>query len=98
MKVVASISPSRYLVEVSGYELQALSGLTTHTENWKIGTDVEVMKSVGFLRDLRTKEEQVRVGVAAMSAIGEMLLQGLPTFIVCPPPAPEEETVRGDPS
>lgn len=95
MKIIGASSHSRYIVEVAGYELQALSGLSVHPDQWKIGTEIEVMKSVHFLRDLRSKEEAVRNGVKAMTALGEMLSKGIPSFIVSPP---EEETVRGDPS
>lgn len=97
MKIIGKSGPSTYLVEVHGSDLAKLSGSSgTSSDQWAIGTKLMISESYFFLSQLRANEENVKKGVKAMSAIGEMLGQTLPSFVVSPPA--KETAPDGDPS
>lgn len=97
MKIIGKTGPSTYLVEAHGSDLAKLSGSSgISSDQWAIGTKLMVSESFFFLSQLRANEENVQKGVKAMSAIGEMLGQTLPSFVVSPPA--KETAPDGDPS
>lgn len=97
MKVIGKAGPRKYFVEVDGYELIQLSGQNNlRSEDILIGTEFKVHESYTFLAALRDRESDVARGVKAMTALGEMIGHGLPSFIASPPS--KEPTTDGDPS
>lgn len=96
MKIIGKAGPRTYIVEMGGFELIKLTGAESgHVDHFTVGTKFEVDEAFKFLRDLRVREDDVRRGVEAMTALGGMLGHALPSFIVSPP-APKEAPADGD--